>query len=230
MGLGWGVAYQLFFSRIDLAGKLAQLLFWGIFVFAWIGSKLFFLLNSTHDRAGSLASDLSFWTGGGFVFYGGLLFGLGFVGLWRMRWPLSLKTLWALLIALTFGHAIGRIGCFLAGCCYGAPTTWAWGIFLHGTHRHPTQLLEAFALLVLGWVLVKAHERKAAVSLYFISYGVIRFVIEILRGDEIRGLWGPLTPSQWISLLLILGGIFINKFGLLGKVETFKSSFAKKDR
>lgn len=230
MGLGWGVAYQLFFSRIDLPTKLAQFLFWGIFVFAWIGSKLFFLLNSPHNSAGALVSDLSFWTGGGFVFYGGLIFGLGFVGVWKIRWPLSFKTLWALLIALTFGHAIGRIGCYLAGCCYGAPTTWVWGIFLHGTHRHPTQLIEALALLILGWVLLKSSERKMALSLYMISYGLIRFVIEALRGDEIRGLWGSLTPSQWISLALVCGGVLVNKFRFLSDVETLKSSFTKKDR
>ena len=230
MGVGWGVGYQIFFSLHDLSTKLAQILFWGIFLLAWVGSKVFFLINSSTESSTTLAYDISFWTGGGFVFYGGLIFVLVFLGIWRIRFPLTLHTLWSLLVALTFGHAIGRLGCFLAGCCYGAPTTWPWGIFLHGTHRHPTQLLESFSLLILGWFLIKKRTRQNSVSLYFICYGVLRLTIEALRGDAIRGLWGPLTPSQWISLALIFGGVFISKFKLLGTLETIKSSLTENHR
>lgn len=207
MGLGWGMAYQLFFSKVDIPQKFAQILFWGIFVFAWIGSKLFFYLTTESVHQHDLLLEASFWTGGGFVFYGGLLFGILFLAIYKIsQFPLTLKTLWSILPAITAGHAIGRIGCLLAGCCYGAETSSWWGIELHGTHRHPTQLLETLGLLLLLILLLKTRPTLRSVSFYFMGYGILRFGIECLRGDLIRGMWGVFTPSQWISLALVLGG------------------------
>ena len=214
MGLAWGAGYQIFFSKMSLPAKYGQLLFWGLFFFSWVGSKLFFLLTTKNSQ--SLISEVSFWTGGGFVFYGGFLAGLLFLTIYKLlRFPLDLKALRSLLLALTVGHAIGRIGCLLAGCCYGSVTNFWWGIELHGAHRHPTQLLEALGLMILSYVLVKMRLTLNALLYYLVSYGLLRFGIEQLRGDEIRGLWGSFTPSQWGSLGLMCAGIFsyyYNKF------------------
>ncbi len=211
MGLGWGVAYQLFFSKVDVNPKYAQFLFWGIFVSSWIGSKLFFYFTTDSYKEQDILSQASFWTGGGFVFYGGLIFALLFVSLYKLlKFPLTVQTLWAMLPAVTLGHAIGRIGCLLAGCCYGNITDLWWGIELHGAHRHPTQILESLGLFILTFFLLKSRASIKSFSVYFIGYGMLRFGIEFLRGDEIRGSWGPLTPSQWISICLILLG-----FGLV---------------
>jgi phosphatidylglycerol:prolipoprotein diacylglycerol transferase len=205
MGLGWGVAYQVFFSLTEntLTRKHAQFLYWGIFVAAWIGAKLLFTLTSLN-----LLLEPTFWIGGGFVFYGGLLFGLGFIVLFHFFIKkLSPIVLWAIAVATTYGHAIGRVGCLLAGCCYGKETDWWWGIFLHEHNRHPTQGLEALALLGLGAYLQLSKKPKLTLlSFYFVGYGIIRLFIEALRGDMLRGSWGPMTPSQWISLGLILLG------------------------
>lgn len=210
MGLGWGVAYQVFFSRVEISLKYGQLLFWGIFISSWIGSKLFFYFTTTTDYKNDLLLEASFWTGGGFVFYGGLLFVLVFLGLYKLlKFPLSVQNLWAMLPALTLGHAIGRIGCFLAGCCYGTETSHWWGIHLHGASRHPTQLFESLGLFVISFYILKSRASIKSFAIYFMGYGVLRFGIEILRGDEIRGLWGPLTPSQWISLGLISMGLML---------------------
>lgn len=207
MGLGWGIAYQLFFAKIDIPQKFAQFLFWGIFVSAWIGSKVLFYLT-TENLNQSLLMEASFWTGGGFVFYGGLISALIFVGLYKLlKFPISQQTLWSMLPALTAGHAIGRIGCLLAGCCFGKETDLWWGIELHGAHRHPTQALESLGLILLTLFLLKVKPTLKNFAIYFIGYGVIRFGIELLRGDEIRGHWGLFTPSQWISLVLIMIGI-----------------------
>lgn len=218
MGLGWGTAYQIFFSLIpkDISWKVSQFIFWGIFLFSWLGAKILFYLtlpkNYPYD---DLLTQISFWTGGGFVFYGGLLGGIIFLLVSQTAGiKLSLQLLWPILPSLTIGHGIGRLGCFLAGCCYGKPTTLAWGVFMHGFYRHPTQLLEAAGLLALGVYLVRAKQSKITlITVYLISYGSMRFFIELLRGDEIRGSWGFLSPSQWISLLLILMGmaLFTNK-------------------
>ncbi len=209
MGLGWGVAYQLFFAKADIGKKYAQLLYWGIFLSAWIGSKLFFYFTSNSSATEDILSQTSFWTGGGFVFYGGLIFALLFISIYKLfKFPLTELTLWVMLTALTFGHAIGRIGCLLAGCCYGKETNMWWGIELHGAHRHPTQALEAIGLFVIGFIVLKSGPSLKTLAKYFLGYGALRFGIEFLRGDEIRGHWGPFTPSQWISLGLVAAGIF----------------------
>lgn len=210
MGIGWGVAYQIFFSLLDkdTSRLKGQMLFWGIFAAAWIGAKVFFLLTlPSHER--DFSQELSFWTGGGFVFYGGFIGGLAFLSFFKFAdRKLGVKDLWPMLPALAIGHGIGRIGCLLAGCCYGKPTDLFWGVFLHDHYRHPTQLLEAVALVTLGVYLFKSKRTTSSkISVYLVSYGVLRLIIEALRGDAVRGQWGLLTPSQWISIVLIMAGI-----------------------
>lgn len=206
MGIGWGVAYQIFFSLITFSRLKAQILFWGVFLFAWIGAKLLFVMTSGENHYLVFSS---FWTGGGFVFYGGLIGGFLFVALFKaLNRSFKLIGFWPIVPALTFGHALGRLGCFLAGCCYGKPTEFFWGVFMHEHYRHPTQLLEAIGLFSLGLYLIKSSRPKhVLVSSYLIIYGVLRFMIEGLRGDMIRGTWGLFTPSQTISILLILTGV-----------------------
>lgn len=211
MGLGWGVAYQIFFGLLpaDYPKKYAQLLYWGLFLSAWIGSKFFFLLTLPRDISSNLMIESSFWVGGGFVFYGGLIFGILFLILFKLlKLPLTQASFWPLIPALTFGHAIGRLGCFLAGCCYGKESDWIWSIHLHGSNRHPTQLIEALGLFGIGFYLLKSIQPKPRLlAIYLLSYGLLRFGVELLRGDLIRGSWGLMTPSQWISLGLILAGL-----------------------
>lgn len=213
MGLGWGIAYQILFELLpaDFTRFRAQVLFWGVFAFTWIGAKFFFLYTIPVELSSSLVQETSFWLGGGFVFYGGFFGGLLYLAILKgLRFPVSKEILWPMVPALTIGHAVGRFGCFLAGCCYGKETEFFWGIHLHGAQRHPTQLLEFFLLLSLGVYLLRSQaSKKLLISVYLVSYGVIRIFIEVLRGDEIRGMWGPLTPSQWISLGLIIAGVFI---------------------
>jgi phosphatidylglycerol:prolipoprotein diacylglycerol transferase len=207
MGLGWGVGHQIFFSSSDLPHKFKQLLFWGLFLFSWLGSKLLFVLN-TKDIQASILTEANFWTGGGFVFYGGFIFSLIFLLFYKqLKLPFNLKTLRALILAAIFGHAIGRLGCFLAGCCFGHITDKWWGINIDGVHRYPTQLLESLSLFMLGLLILKKVKDSYALPVYLISYGVIRIFIEYLRGDDIRGIWGPLSPSQWISIALIFMGV-----------------------
>jgi len=206
MGVGWGVGYQIFFHHSDLSYGKSQLLFWGLFLSSWLGSKLMFILT-TQGQSPDLIHEVSFWTGGGFVFYGGLIMASVFLLIWKLAWlELGQKIIWNLLLALTLGHAIGRVGCFLAGCCYGEVTDWPWGIELHGVHRHPTQLIEVLGLFGLAAFLKQSGPAPFSLRLYAVYYGLLRLVVESLRGDEIRGHWGPLTPSQWISILLIFIG------------------------
>lgn len=208
MGLGWGVAYQVFFGYFPSTLKLrdAQILFWGIFLTSWFGAKVLYLLTSDSD----VSNSFNFWMGGGFVFYGGFLSAILFLAILRLGgMKLSWSHLWPMLPALTIGHAIGRIGCFLAGCCFGAETDAFWGMHMHGASRHPTQILEALSLGLIGFLVIKFRERKSdTLIIYLLGYGIFRFSIEFLRGDEARGQWGVLSPSQWISCGMILVGCY----------------------
>ena len=128
------------------------------------------------------------------------------------------KGVWYLLriapISITIAHGFGRIGCFFAGCCYGKETEAWYGIQFPGlpTKVIPTQLFEAIFLFVLSAamiVLLFVVNFKYNMSLYLISYGIWRFVIEYFRGDY-RGSFIPgLSPSQFWSIIMVLLGIVI---------------------
>lgn len=113
--------------------------------------------------------------------------------------------------AIALGLAIGRIGCFCAGCCYGVPTSLPWGVtFGDGIARHPTQLYEsAFALALFIFLL--ASRRKFAepgrlFGIFMIAYFAFRFLIEFLRAGDIAVL--GLTWAQIASLGIV--GYYIN--------------------
>jgi phosphatidylglycerol---prolipoprotein diacylglyceryl transferase len=211
MGIGWGVGYQLFFAHSRETHQFSLLLFWGVFISSWIGAKLLFLLTAPEIDQISLVENVNFWTGGGFVFFGGLLGAIFFLFILHKLRPLTLESIWNFVPALTVGHAIGRFGCFLAGCCFGKETSWIWGIHMHGADRHPTQLLESLGLFFISIIIWKRKAELRSFAIYLISYGTLRLLVESLRGDEIRGLWGLLTPSQWISVLMLLGGLNLTR-------------------
>ena len=110
-------------------------------------------------------------------------------------------------VSILVGHGFGRIGCFLAGCCYGVPTDLWIGINFPGVGKViPTQLIEAiilFVLFAMAAILTFKFDFKYSAVLYLFCYGVARFVIEFYRGDE-RGVLFALSPSQIWSILLIL--------------------------
>lgn len=151
----------------------------------------------------------------GMVFYGGLYGGLlaGLIYAKKKKYPISdVRDTFSLFIPLF--HVFGRIGCFFAGCCYGVKSEW--GIqgrvltenLREHTKRFPVQLLEAFLLLLLFFVLLllykKAKARGNLIFIYLMVYAVLRFCLEFLRGDEIRGRLFMFSTSQWISFITIL--------------------------
>ena len=216
MGLAWGVGYFLTLAQFEKAGldaKHLTPLFLGVFISAWIGAKVFFLLVTPAPQAEKYLLANYFWLGGGFVFYGGLIFGLAFFlifSLWLKKF--SFKQSFLLVPGLVFGHAIGRIGCFLAGCCYGSQCDLPWSMTLEGVHRHPVQLYEAVYLVLFGIYALRSARggslRSSIASLYLIYYSIGRFVLEYFRGDDIRGLfWLNLSTSQYISAFLFLSGL-----------------------
>lgn len=147
------------------------------------------------------------------TFYGGLIAGAaGFIAIFFLYVKkhndirFSEVTIVAPL-CITAAHAFGRIGCFLAGCCYGKETDSWIGVDFPGLgKRIPTQLIEAIFLFVLTGVLfylICKTQFKWTLHLYMASYSIFRFVIEFFRGDAQRGgtLIG-LYPSQIICVVI----------------------------
>lgn len=210
LGLAWGTAY--YYCRLVLdyepssSIKDFHLFFWGNFIFSWIGSKVLFLIVSAQGAYTDYAQHLSFWVGGGLVFYGGLIFALIFSFIFFIRYP-ALKSLYLQFVpGLALAHGVGRIGCFLAGCCFGEITHSGLGIHFNGAERFPVQLYEAILLILLGIILhLKKREWKTSLLIkYLFAYSVIRFALEFMRGDEVRGGVAALSTSQWISVCIFL--------------------------
>lgn len=160
----------------------------------------------------------------GRVFYGSFLGGIAaFVWVTR-RLKLPTRALMdKAVFVLAAAHAIGRLGCFLGGCCYGAPTDLPWAVraadpLAPAAHpialRHPTALYEALGVLLIGVLCsvlvrrVRFHgERFLA---YVAAYAVLRFFLEFTRGDAVRGTMAGLSSSQWISLALSVGAVVLH--------------------
>lgn len=186
---------------------------------ALVGAKLLLLVVDFDFYSRNPAELLGVFRSGG-VFYGGLIAAVA-VAFWYMR--RAKLPLWhttdAFAPGIALGHVVGRMGCFMAGCCYGKPTSVPWGVTFTnplaaenvGTPLdlalHPTQLYEAGAELAI-LVLLLATERRGrpfpgrTFWLYMLLYAVSRFVIEIYRGDP-RGFVGVLSTSQLISVALV---------------------------
>jgi phosphatidylglycerol:prolipoprotein diacylglycerol transferase len=218
MGLAWGVGFYLtrfLFEKHQIDTSPLIPLFIGIFVTSWIGAKVFFLIVSSEHKSYQHLYANSFWLGGGFVFYGGLLFGLAYYfiySLWLKKFPFKESKL--LIPGLVFGHAIGRVGCFLTGCCFGTQCEYPWAVHMHGAWIHPVQLYEAFGLLVIGYLTLKwSNENKDntyIVTKYLLLYAMLRFIVEYFRGDKIRGIfWLNLSTSQMISLAIFIATLVI---------------------
>jgi phosphatidylglycerol:prolipoprotein diacylglycerol transferase len=153
---------------------------------------------------------------GGYVWYGGMLGALGAAAVYFWRRPHLNGLLYADVFApaVMMGAFLGRVGCFMSGCCYGKPTDLPWGVVFPATHGqavHPTQIYDAGVGLLSGLFLMVWLGRRRfdgqSLGLLLMIYPVARYLTEMLRGDPGRGTIGPFSTSQAISLGLGLVGI-----------------------
>ena len=187
----------------------------------FIGAKVLYLIVSRNQIDWNRITDITYANQlmlSGFVFYGGLIGGILFIFLaGKMHKINALEYIRNFIFVIPFIHSFGRIGCFMAGCCYGKPYDGPFAVVfpensyaLPGVKLFPIQLVESAGLMVIALLLILLRFRFQfyhTIEFYFITYGIFRFVLEYFRYDEIRGSWGAFTTSQWISLFLIAGGI-----------------------
>lgn len=153
----------------------------------------------------------------GLVFYGGLLSGIAglFLGLKIAKCSFG-DIEFCVTPYLPLAHTIGRIGCLLGGCCYGFAYSGPFAIYyphaLSGLSPQqgyfPTPILEAVLNLGVCVLLLQIRKRKFStgglLASYLCTYGVVRIITELFRGDAVRGIFMGISTSQWISIILIV--------------------------
>lgn len=224
LGIVAGMVYLIIQGRkeVGLTFDQANSLFLYIFFAAFAGGKLFLFFE---DPSGYLASPQKLLTGRGFVFYGSFLLAIPTM-LWFFRKHKlhTYKMLDVMAITTCLVHMFGRIGCFLAGCCYGKPTDSTVGVTftnaacyanpLH-TPLYPTQLFEALYIFLVMIFLVLIKSKRRFYGQLFLSYlmlyAVGRFILEFFRGDAGRGfvIDGYISHSQFIALCIFGVVVFV---------------------
>ena len=245
------ILFSVFGKEIYSYGVMAALGFMaGLLTWAWLGrhenrppgfaSDLGFWLMASGIVGSRLAYVLANWTyyrdnlleivridQGGLIFYGGFLLACVVLVLFARHHRVPLWHLADFAIpALAIGHGLGRIGCFLNGCCYGRPAGDAFcgiayppvcepGKLFPGVPLFPVQIIESAGLLVIWAVLLFAYPRRkkdgAVFALYLLLYPPVRFGLEYLRGDE-RQSWFALDVAQATSIALFLAGVLLFAF------------------
>lgn len=206
--------------RVGVSPETVWDLLWVLIVGAIVGARALYVATYwDRDFRNQPWSEIFMVHHGGLVFHGGFLVataaGFGWCA-WR-RWPA-----WALadILApsLALGQALGRLGCFLNGCCYGRQCDLPWALRYPGDHEtrgvpvHPTQAYEALLCLALSAGLAAGFRRRQfegqIFAAYLVGYALLRGGVEFLRGDYPPGTlyFGVITPAHWVSLGLLVGG------------------------
>lgn len=188
-------------------------------VFGYVASKLLYCVTILPRILEDPANFLTLATG--WVVYGGIIGGI--FGGWlycRIRKLDFIRYFDLAMPSVALAQGFGRIGCFLAGCCYGQETDLPISITFtnsefapNGVELIPTQLYSSafdFALAFFLMYLASRTEKKGVIAAsYLIIYSVGRFIIEFFRGDLIRGAVGALSTSQFIAVFMAAAGAMI---------------------
>ena len=202
----------------------------------FFGSLLYVFITYSWDEIWYLISNfkLDVLFGGGIVFYGGLIGGIAAALVTCRLLKINIASLeYCAVPFIPLAHAIGRIGCLLAGCCYGCvydgPLAVSYPNAVTTVSKtltyFPVQPLEAaldiVIMVILLYIAKKPRRTLDLLSAYVAMYAVMRFITEMFRGDAIRGIFGSFSTSQWISIGLL--AVILIRFIVL-KIKEKKSS------
>ena len=184
---------------------------------ALLGAKLAYIAVSYPGGFAGAFRDIASGNGAGlisagYVFYGGLILAIPVaIAFFRLGHLDTGVFCDSAVPCIPLGHAFGRIGCTLGGCCYGIEYEGFGAIWSYekgkGILLFPVQPLEAILNLALfGALVIYTRKRRPGMRTLFVYlavYGVMRFSLEFLRGDLIRGIYAGLSTSQWVSIGLL---------------------------
>ncbi|MCI5510035.1 MAG: prolipoprotein diacylglyceryl transferase [Eubacterium sp.] len=196
--------------------KIFYLVIWAV-VGGFAGAKVLYFLTRLKDIMENprVLLDLA----DGFVVYGGIIGGIfSAMAYCKIKKMPFLKYFDLVMPSVALAQGFGRIGCFLAGCCYGRETDSALGIVFHNSSYAPndvkllpTQLISSGLDFLLCAVLILLDRKKKGdgqiAGAYLVLYSIGRFILEFYRGDLIRGNVGALTTSQFIAIFVAMAGV-----------------------
>ena len=209
-------------------GKFYDLCFYLVLA-ALVGSRLLYVLLEARQFLAHPLKIFALWEGG-LVFHGGVVLALAvafyYIRRHHLPWRLTLD---ALALGLPVGQFFGRIGCFMAGCCYGSPSNLPWAVTFTNPQSlcplreplHPAQLYEALLALGVFGIIYRLRTRKRfdgqMLLAYFTLAGLVRFVVEFFRSPvDYRGPvlfgWMPLTQLMALCLALVSGSLLLYFF------------------
>jgi phosphatidylglycerol:prolipoprotein diacylglycerol transferase len=216
----WVASRQAKRDGLD-AGRITDMAVW-VLIAGLVGAKLLLVAVDWRYFSRNPRELLSIFQSGG-VFYGGLIVGILIAWWYARRYQLPVwRTADVLAPGVVIGQAIGRLGCFSAGCCWGKPAQLPWAVTFTDVYAsravgtpldtplHPSQLYESFAAFLIFFLLLWLAPRKrfpGQVALAYVAlYSAVRFTLEFWRGDAERGTWlgGALSTSQIAAILLVL--------------------------
>jgi phosphatidylglycerol:prolipoprotein diacylglycerol transferase len=226
ISLGIMVAALIYYheaKKANQANEFSFLIAFGAFVGSTIGAKLLELAINI-DRVSTTNDFINFLFTGRTVI-GGLIGGT--LGVWLTKKLIGLKDKRGNLFApaVAIGIAIGRIGCFLNGCCYGKPSHLPWAVdFGDGITRHPTQLYESVFMLVMFFILKFGFDQKKVIpghlfKVLMISYFFYRFFTEFIRVERVA--FFGLTYFQVISFFVLIYLILSEKRLILRQIAGY---------
>lgn len=231
MAAGFIIAYFYLLYLAKASGQdqefYSNMFFW-LMVFGILGAKLLYVVVDWKDLPKELTEPKDFINclRGGLVWYGGLVADLVFVFFYCRRYKQDyLRVADTLASPTAVGLAIGRIGCLMAGCCYGKAAELPWAIVYHnlpgvpahplaGIPVHPSPIYEALGVFMVAFVcygiLMHSKKKGLAVATLVWLYALLRFSLEFFRGDVERGfvVSDKISTSQFVSILLFIPGMF----------------------
>lgn len=228
IGIGIAILFGVFYFSRYYDIKKDDVFYCTLFALIGIGigAKLLYIITiipSLSDIINNLGWEetLIRIVQGGFVFYGGLAGGVLGVYVYAKMFKLSFKKLIMILLpTIPIFHAIGRIGCLCAGCCYGTEYHGFGQVIFYsnkysnvpiGIPLFPTQIVESICNLIIFIIILVTYKKCVGtyktIAFYAISYSIVRFILEFYRGDAVRGILLGLSTSQWISIILFMIGI-----------------------
>lgn len=213
------------FSAISLAMRLANkegippsiisdMCFW-IIIWGIIGARFVYVLMNISYYIRFPLEILELWKGG-LVFSGALISACLVAGVYVKKYSLNFWIIGDIIApCASLGQAIGRIGCFMAGCCYGKSTNIPWAVTFHNPNSlaplniplHPTQLYHFLACLIIFFCLMWLWKHKSfdgqVFLWYLLMHSLQRLIIERFRGD-LQPVLGNMTLTQFISIVVLL--------------------------